>query len=105
MLKKKHQTIFVQMHAEFQVLSPLVPVRQVKFIRFCKQNAKDLWAVVDVSVDAIQEGSRAHVDCRRLPSGCVIQDLPNGYSKVIGSKDYVLFWTCPRLNAICYGSL
>lgn len=94
-LKKKHQTIFVQMHAEFQVLSPLVPVRQVKFIRFCKQNAKDLWAVVDVSVDAIQEGSRAHVDCRRLPSGCVIQDLPNGYSKVIGSKDYVLFWTCP----------
>ncbi|CAA2983402.1 homeobox-leucine zipper HDG1-like isoform X3 [Olea europaea subsp. europaea] len=70
------------MHAEFQVLSPLVPVRQVKFIRFCKQNAKDIWAVVDVSVDAIQEGSRAHVDCRRLPSGCVIQDLPNGYSKV-----------------------
>ncbi|KAL2558592.1 Homeobox-leucine zipper protein ANTHOCYANINLESS 2 [Forsythia ovata] len=71
------------MHAEFQVLSPLVPVRQVKFIRFCKQHAKGIWVVVDVSVDAIREGSRAHADCRRLPSGCVIQDMPNGHSKVI----------------------
>ncbi|KAF2320331.1 hypothetical protein GH714_027167 [Hevea brasiliensis] len=36
------------MHAEFQVVSPFVPVRQV----------------------------------RRLPSGCIIQDMPNGCSKV-----------------------
>ncbi|CAK9160978.1 unnamed protein product [Ilex paraguariensis] len=73
------------MHAEHQLLSPLVPVRQVKFLRFCKQHAEGVWAVVDVSVDTIQEGSNAHafVNCRRLPSGCVVQDMPNGYSKVI----------------------
>ncbi|KAL7003320.1 Homeobox-leucine zipper protein ANTHOCYANINLESS 2, partial [Sarracenia purpurea var. burkii] len=72
------------MHAEFQVLSPLVPVRHVKFLRFCKQLAERVWAVVDVSVDALREGSDAHtfVNCRRLPSGCIVQDMPNGYSKV-----------------------
>lgn len=71
--------------AEFQVLSSLVPVRQVKFLRFCKQHAEGVWAVVDVSIDAIQEGSqlREAGNCRRLPSGCIVQDLPNGYSKVI----------------------
>nr|CAD1845050.1 unnamed protein product [Ananas comosus var. bracteatus] len=43
------------MHAELQYLSPLVPVRlQVSLAR-----------------------------CRRLPSGCIIQDMPNGYSRVI----------------------
>ncbi|KAM3320049.1 homeobox-leucine zipper protein ROC5 isoform X1 [Capsicum chacoense] len=71
--------------AEFQVISALVPVRQVKFLRFCKQHAEGVWAVVDVSVDAIQEGSqpREAGNCRRLPSGCIVQDLSNGYSKVI----------------------
>ncbi|GAV85073.1 Homeobox domain-containing protein/START domain-containing protein [Cephalotus follicularis] len=72
------------MHAEFQLLSPLVPVRQVKFLRFCKQHAEGLWAVVDVSIDMNQVGSNTQfVTCRRLPSGCVVQDMPNGYSKVI----------------------
>ncbi|KAJ4950136.1 hypothetical protein NE237_026968 [Protea cynaroides] len=72
------------MHAELQVLSPLVPVREVNFLRFCKQHAEGVWAVVDVSVDALQEASTtpAFVNCRRLPSGCVVQDMPNGYSKV-----------------------
>ncbi|KAJ6729798.1 HOMEOBOX-LEUCINE ZIPPER PROTEIN MERISTEM L1 [Salix viminalis] len=44
------------MHAELQVLTPLVPVREVNFLRFCKQHAEGVWAVVD--------------------------DMPNGYSKV-----------------------
>ncbi|XP_010544375.1 PREDICTED: homeobox-leucine zipper protein ANTHOCYANINLESS 2-like [Tarenaya hassleriana] len=71
------------MHAGLQVLSPLVPVREVNFLRFCKQHAEGVWAVVDVSVDGGREysgGSPAPV--RRLPSGCVVQDMPNGYSKV-----------------------
>ncbi|KAK8679901.1 hypothetical protein V6N13_108863 [Hibiscus sabdariffa] len=38
--------------AEFQVLSPLVLVRQVRFIRFCKQHSEGVWAVVDVSINA-----------------------------------------------------
>ncbi|XP_061996382.1 homeobox-leucine zipper protein ANTHOCYANINLESS 2 isoform X2 [Rosa rugosa] len=72
------------MHAELQVLSPLVPVREVNFLRFCKQHAEGVWAVVDVSVDTIRDNSGAptFVNCRRLPSGCVVQDMPNGYSKV-----------------------
>ncbi|RDX99926.1 Homeobox-leucine zipper protein ANTHOCYANINLESS 2, partial [Mucuna pruriens] len=72
------------MHAEVQVLSPLVPVREVNFLRFCKQHAEGVWAVVDVSIDSIRESSGAptFANCRRLPSGCVVQDMPNGYSKV-----------------------
>ncbi|GMI98369.1 ANTHOCYANINLESS 2, ARABIDOPSIS THALIANA HOMEODOMAIN PROTEIN [Hibiscus trionum] len=72
------------MHAELQVLSPLVPVRDVDFLRFCKQHADGVWAVVDVSIDTIREtsGAPSYVNCRRLPSGCVVQDMPNGYSKV-----------------------
>ncbi|KAK8511936.1 hypothetical protein V6N12_074625 [Hibiscus sabdariffa] len=67
--------------AEFQVLSPLVPVRQVRFIRFCKQHSEGVWAVVDVSIDASQGAANAQM-CRRLPSGCLIQDIDNKCSKV-----------------------
>ncbi|XP_074590157.1 homeobox-leucine zipper protein ROC5-like isoform X2 [Curcuma longa] len=67
------------MHAELQVLSPLVPVREVQFLRFCKQLTDGAWAIVDVSVDATKGDQ---LKCRRLPSGCVVQDTPNGYSKV-----------------------
>ncbi|XP_060218787.1 homeobox-leucine zipper protein ANTHOCYANINLESS 2 [Lycium barbarum] len=72
------------MHAELQVLSPLVPIREVNFLRFCKQHAEGVWAVVDVSIDTIRETSGAPTfpNSRRLPSGCVVQDMPNGYSKV-----------------------
>lgn len=84
----------MQIQAEFQVLSALVFVRQVKFLRFCKQHAEGVWAVVDVSVDTIQESSQAREigNCRRLPSGCIVQDMPNGYSKVIQ-----LQWSSPIL--------
>ncbi|KAK6142832.1 hypothetical protein DH2020_023180 [Rehmannia glutinosa] len=79
------ETLMDSMHAELQVLSPLVPVREVNFLRFCKQHAEGVWAVVDVSIDAIREtssGGPTYPSCRRLPSGCVVQDMPNGYSKV-----------------------
>ncbi|RWW48064.1 hypothetical protein BHE74_00045899 [Ensete ventricosum] len=75
-----------QMHAELQVLSPLVPVREVHFLRFCKQLTEGAWAIVDVSIDGIRgtpNASPATTECRRLPSGCVVQDMPNGFSKVI----------------------
>ncbi|KAF6154486.1 hypothetical protein GIB67_028378 [Kingdonia uniflora] len=72
------------MHGELQVLSPLVPIREVNFLRFCKQHAEGVWAVVDVSVDMNRDTSnpQTFVSSRRLPSGCVVQDMPNGYSKV-----------------------
>jgi homeobox-leucine zipper protein len=83
----------MQMHAELQVLSPLVPIREVVFLRFCKQHAEGLWAVVDVSVDAILRpdgghhhaqngGGAGYMGCRLLPTGCIVQDMNNGYSKV-----------------------
>ncbi|XP_062198706.1 homeobox-leucine zipper protein ROC6-like isoform X2 [Phragmites australis] len=85
------------MHAELQVLSPLVPIREVVFLRFCKQHAEGLWAVVDVSVDSVLRpdghhhhhhaqnggcGAAGYMGCRLLPTGCIVQDMNNGYSKV-----------------------
>ncbi|KAL7613233.1 hypothetical protein Lser_V15G09333 [Lactuca serriola] len=67
------------MQAEIQLITPSVSARVVKFIRFSRQQADGLWAVVDLSVDT--EG-REGLMCRRLPSGCIMQDLPNGFSKV-----------------------
>ncbi|TMW85847.1 hypothetical protein EJD97_022389 [Solanum chilense] len=68
------------MTAEFQVPSPLVPTRENYFVRYCKHHADGMWAVVDVSLDNLRPTSVSR--CRRRPSGCLIQELPNGYSKV-----------------------
>nr|DAD20553.1 TPA_asm: hypothetical protein HUJ06_022016 [Nelumbo nucifera] len=68
------------MTAEFQVPSPLVPTRESYFVRYCKQHAEGTWAVVDVSLDHLRPGPVLR--CRRRPSGCLIQEMPNGYSKV-----------------------
>ncbi|KAF7822028.1 homeobox-leucine zipper protein HDG11-like [Senna tora] len=71
------------MYGEFQLLSHLVPTREFYFVRYCQQIEQGLWAIVDVSYEFPQENQFAP-QCRshRLPSGCLIQDLPNGYSKV-----------------------
>ena len=68
------------MYEEFQVLSPLVSTREFYIIRYCQKIEQGLWAIVNVSYDFPQFASqyRPH----RLPSGCLIQDMPNGYSKV-----------------------
>ncbi|KAJ3693621.1 hypothetical protein LUZ60_009101 [Juncus effusus] len=68
------------MSAEFQVPSPLVPTRESLFVRYCKQNGDGTWAVVDVSLDSLRPNPVSR--CRRRPSGCLIQEMPNGYSKV-----------------------
>ncbi|KAJ6849405.1 homeobox-leucine zipper protein ROC2 [Iris pallida] len=68
------------MSAEFQVPSPLVPTRESLFARYCKQHADGTWAVVDVSLDGLRPSPVLR--CRRRPSGCLIQEMPNGYSKV-----------------------
>ncbi|KAK7280177.1 hypothetical protein RJT34_25239 [Clitoria ternatea] len=68
------------MSAEFQVPSPLVPTRDNYFVRYCKQHSEDSWAVVDVSLDHLRPSATSR--SRRRPSGCLIQELPNGYSKV-----------------------
>ncbi|KAG2238751.1 hypothetical protein Bca4012_023438 [Brassica carinata] len=68
------------MTAEFQVPSPLVPTRQNYFVRYCKQHGDNTWAVVDVSLDNLRPSPITR--SRRRPSGCLIQELQNGYSKV-----------------------
>ncbi|XP_076936088.1 homeobox-leucine zipper protein ROC5-like [Bidens hawaiensis] len=66
------------MKAEIQLISSLVPVRVFKFIRFAKQQAEGLWVVADLSVDYGLEGNLT----RRCPSGCILRDIPNGFSMV-----------------------
>ncbi|KAK8667941.1 hypothetical protein V6N13_105414 [Hibiscus sabdariffa] len=68
------------MAAEFQVPTPLVPTRESYYVRYCKQHAEGTWAIVDVSLDNIRPSPT--IRCRRRPSGCLIQEIPNGYSKV-----------------------
>ncbi|PNT11493.1 hypothetical protein POPTR_011G025000v4 [Populus trichocarpa] len=69
------------MTAEFQVPSPLVPTRENYFVRYCKQHTDATWAVVDVSLDSLCPSLMSK--CRRRSSGCLIQELPNGYSNVV----------------------
>ncbi|XP_062224735.1 homeobox-leucine zipper protein ROC6-like [Phragmites australis] len=79
------------MNAELWVQLPRMPNRRVKFMRFTKPMANSQqWAVVDVSIDGMlgegQEGSivppAGQTGCRLLPSGCLIEDMGNGYCKV-----------------------
>lgn len=73
---------FQLMYAEFQVPTPLVPTRENYFLRYSKR-MDHLWVVVDVSIDSLRGNPPpALLRCRRRPSGCVIEEMPSGYSKV-----------------------
>lgn len=85
------------MTAEFQVPSPLVPTRESYYVRYCKQHGDGTWAVVDVSLDNLRPNP-APRSCQRRPSGCLIQEMPNGYSKVCNyAHMYILDFACIRL--------
>jgi homeobox-leucine zipper protein len=80
------------MNAELWVQSPRLLNRSINFLRYNKRVAEGQWAVMDVSVDGILGplGSRTadaaavanNTGCRLLPSGCLIEDMGNGYCKV-----------------------
>ncbi|CAL9241559.1 unnamed protein product [Arabidopsis halleri] len=75
------------MFAELQVLSPLVPTREAYFLRYVEQNAETgNWAIVDFPIDSfhdqMQPLNTITDEYKRKPSGCIIQDMPNGYSQV-----------------------
>eukprot|EP00249_Psilotum_nudum_P021393 c28090_g2_i1 orf=1281-3146(-) len=71
------------MYAELQVLTPLVQGREIFFLRYCKQTVDKSWIVVDVSVDTLRDNPLPSLlGCRRRPSGCLVQDMPNGYAQV-----------------------
>ncbi|KAL3511778.1 hypothetical protein ACH5RR_024495 [Cinchona calisaya] len=69
--------------AELQMLTPMVPTREVYFVRYSKQLSADQWAIVDVSIDKVEDSIDASLTkCRKRPSGCIIQDESNGHCKV-----------------------
>ncbi|KAL5200474.1 hypothetical protein ABZP36_021677 [Zizania latifolia] len=73
----------ILMYEELHIMTPVVPIREFSFLRYCRQIEQGLWAIADVSVDLQRD---AHFGGpprgRRLPSGCLIADMANGYSKV-----------------------
>ncbi|GAB2269400.1 Homeobox-leucine zipper protein GLABRA 2 [Dionaea muscipula] len=72
------------MFAELQMLTPMVPTRELYFVRYCKQLSAEQWAIVDVSIDKVEDNMDAAslVKCRKRPSGCIIEDKSNGHCKV-----------------------
>ncbi|XAR67704.1 hypothetical protein NMG60_11002579 [Bertholletia excelsa] len=71
------------MFAELQMLTPMVATREVYFLRYCKQLSAEQWAIVDVSLDKVEDNIDASlVKCRKRPSGCIIDDKSNGHCKV-----------------------
>ncbi|GLJ12410.1 hypothetical protein SUGI_0190380 [Cryptomeria japonica] len=71
------------MYAELQVLSPLVSTREIHFLRYCQQRVEGMWVVVDFSMEELlTTPSQSLIRYRKRPSGCLIQDMPSGYSKV-----------------------
>ncbi|KAB2626159.1 homeobox-leucine zipper protein ROC3-like [Pyrus ussuriensis x Pyrus communis] len=72
------------MYAELQVVSPLVPTREAYFLRYCQQNEEEgSWAIVDFPTDSFHDNLQSSfARYKRWPSGCLIQDMPHGYSRV-----------------------
>ncbi|XP_031120238.1 homeobox-leucine zipper protein HDG2-like [Ipomoea triloba] len=68
-------------NADFQVPAPQVAPRNYYFARYCKKNVDGRWAIVDVSIDRYLCMNRVG-RCMRRPSGCLIEELPNGYAKI-----------------------
>ncbi|KAF3519952.1 hypothetical protein DY000_02062545 [Brassica cretica] len=75
-----HEGALHLMYEEMEVLSPLVATREFCELRYCQQIEQGSWIVVNVSYHLPQFVSHSH--SYRFPSGCLIQDMPNGYSKV-----------------------
>nr|XP_025886908.1 homeobox-leucine zipper protein HDG8-like isoform X2 [Solanum lycopersicum] len=71
------------MYEKLHILSPLVEAREFFFIRCYRQLDATTWILVDISYD-IFNGIQCGVPCYswKFPSGCVIEDMGNGQSKV-----------------------
>ncbi|KAK1397446.1 hypothetical protein POM88_007309 [Heracleum sosnowskyi] len=69
------------MAAEYHIPTPLVPNRNAYFARYCTKHSEGVWAVVDISVDNILP-TRVIMTCLKKPSGCLIQEMADGTSKI-----------------------
>ncbi|XP_051117799.1 homeobox-leucine zipper protein ROC8-like [Andrographis paniculata] len=71
------------MYQKLHILSPLVAPRELFVIRYCRQLNPNTWMVVDVSHEFIKEFlDTPPTRSWKLPSGCLIEDLANGKSKI-----------------------
>ena len=80
------------MYEEMHVMSPLVEARDFCFLRHCKQVEAGAWLIADVSFDSLRDNiplSRTW----KFPSGCMIHDMPNGFSKV---------YSLSLLGSVCF---
>ncbi|XP_042438930.1 homeobox-leucine zipper protein GLABRA 2-like [Zingiber officinale] len=81
------------MFAEIQMLTPQVPTRETYFVRHCKKLSPNRWAILDISIDKLDETIDASLaKCSKRPSGCILEDQDNGHCKVI----WVEHWECQR---------
>lgn len=72
------------MYEELQVLSPVVPTREFCFLRCCQPIQQGVWVVADVSVDFPRVNQLAPASqSKKLPSGCLVEEMADGYAKVI----------------------
>ena len=78
------------MYEQLHILSPLVPPREFIILRCCQQIEDDLWVIADVSCHHVNIDFESPT-CSKRPSGCLIQALPNGLSKVTLSS-FVCFF-------------
>lgn len=73
----------MQMYEVMQVLTPLVSAREFYFLRYCQQIQQGLWAISDVSFDLSRDNQPVSPSLtKKRPSGCLIEEMPNGYCKV-----------------------
>jgi homeobox-leucine zipper protein len=81
------------MDVNLMVLSPRMPLCNALFARHAELIETNTWAVVDIAVTGIFDQGRASgantwinaakpAACRMEPSGCLIEDMNNGYCKV-----------------------
>ncbi|XP_027075663.1 homeobox-leucine zipper protein HDG11-like [Coffea arabica] len=79
---KRGGSLFV-MHEKLHVLSPLVAPRELAFLRYVRQLDSTTWVIVNVSYDSLKELEDASSSQTWMfPSGCLIQDMPNGKANV-----------------------
>lgn len=74
------------MFAEVQTLTPLIPTRELHFLRHCKKLDAEKWAIVDVSFDDFEPDAQTTPStlcmCLKKPSGCIVEEQASGRCKV-----------------------
>lgn len=72
----------MQMYEQMHILSPLVAQREYYILRHCQQIELGVWVIADVSYDCSINENASPLRSWKLPSGCMIEEISNGCSKV-----------------------